>query len=124
AAALFWTLALLGLMACASHPQALINESPKGSVYLQPVVSRDFQATHPISIEPAILVKGLQRVYLSEETALEALVRSEGNAKRVFTDEDVEFLAPLLASALKRAAPNQIVAFRVRYPGPRTVPRE
>src|SRR5690242_735559 len=36
-----------------------------------------------------------------------------GKPMRVFSDEDAEFLAPLLAQGLSRAKPEQLVGFRV-----------
>jgi hypothetical protein len=111
-------LTLLGclLSACAaSRPQIVVHESPRGSVSIEKA-DRRLQAAHPIVIDPGIIQKVLQGIVVEEEgSALETLLSSSPKLSRVFSDRDVEFLAPLLSTALSQASHDQIVRFRVHY---------
>jgi hypothetical protein len=110
------------LAGCTSTPTQIIHQSPRGTVYLEKATNRTFQAAHPISLHPGIVSKVLQGVQIqSDRTAIESLFSSQEKASRVFSDEAVQFLAPLLSSALEQAAPDQVVRFRVQYAG-RIVP--
>lgn len=109
----------IGLLAggCASTPQPelTIHESAKGSVYLARVSDKSFQAAHPIKLEPQLIARVLRGVYVqSDTTTLQMLAGRQSHPVRVFSDEDIdEFLAPLIATALDQAAPDQQVGFRV-----------
>jgi hypothetical protein len=101
----------------ASRPQIVIHESPRGSVSLEKAEGT-FQAAHPIVLESALIRKVLQGVYVQEgETVVGSVFASSPKALRVFSDEDVLFLSPLLATALSQASQNQVVSFRLRYAG-------
>jgi hypothetical protein len=107
------------LFGCAaSRPQIVVHESPRGSVSIEKA-ERAFQAAHPIVIEPIVITKVLQGVYVQEgeETALGSVFASSPKVVRVFSDEDVRFLSPLLATALKQASQNQVINFRLNYVG-------
>jgi hypothetical protein len=112
------------LAGCASVPVHVIHESAKGVVYLEKASDPTFEATHPVSLHPSVLRSVLQGVQVEDErTALDTLLSSEKKMSRVFTDEAVDFLAPLLSSALEKAAADQVIQFRIRYAG-RIVPPE
>jgi hypothetical protein len=116
-----WAVVALGIGlltdACSSipKPELTIYESAKGSVYLARVEDKSFQAAHPIKLEPQLIARVLRGAYVrSDITTLQALAGRQSHAVRVFTDEDIdEFLAPLIATALGQAAPDQQVGFRV-----------
>jgi hypothetical protein len=111
--------AILGLVAgCASSPALVIHQSPRGAVYLEKAPDRTFQAAHPISLHPAVLSKVLQGVQIqNDRTALDTIFSSQEKTSRVFFDQDIQFLAPLLSSALEQAAPDQVVRFSLQYVG-------
>lgn len=48
-----------------------------------------------------------------EKPAAQALFASEVKPVRVFSDDDIAFLAPLIASAFERAEPDQRIGFRI-----------
>lgn len=66
------------------------------------VVDWSFEASHPITINQAVLTRMLHGIRVGT-----------GQASPVFTDKDVEFLAPALSSALTKATPEQVVVFQV-----------
>ncbi|MER3423121.1 MAG: hypothetical protein C4293_07705 [Nitrospiraceae bacterium] len=106
---------LLILGSCASSTREIpLHESPEGTVYLERVADRDFQAAHPISLNPTVIARVLSGVMVTDEkTAAQALFASEVRPVRVFSDDDIAFLAPLIASAFERAEPEQRIGFRI-----------
>ena len=91
-----------------------IAHSAKGSVYLEEVPDWSFEASHPALIDQTTILKIVKGVY-SEDSQNGSSRMSAGGGKpmRVFSDEDAEFLAPLLAQGLSKAKPEQLVGFRV-----------
>jgi len=91
-----------------------IAHSAKGSVYLEEVTDWSFEASHPAVIDQTTILKVVKGVY-SEDSQNGSTRMSAGGGKpmRVFSDEDAEFLAPLLAQGLLKAKPEQLVGFRV-----------
>ena len=91
-----------------------IAHSAKGSVYLEEVTDWSFEASHPAVIDQTTIMKVVKGVY-SEDSQNGSSRMSAGGGKpmRVFSDEDAEFLAPLLAQGLLKAKPEQLVGFRV-----------
>ena len=100
------------------QPELTIHDSPKGSVYLARVSDKAFQAAHPIKLDPAIISRVLRGVYVQgEKTALQSLFTTQKQSVRVFSDEETEFLAPLIAMALAQAASDQQVSFLLNQIG-------
>ena len=91
-----------------------VHQSAKGDVYLEEVSEWSFEADHPTMIDQNTMLKIVKGV-MAEETvsASNRLPASGSKPMRVFSDEDAEFLAPLLAQGLSRAKPEEIVGFRV-----------
>lgn len=115
ARSLLLAMALFAPFGCSSMNAGVsIHQSAKGSVTLQEVTDWSFEASHPTIIDPATIAKSLRGVQ-SDDTQPGTTKLSAGGGKpmRVFSDEDVEFLAPLLAQALSHAKPEQIVGFRL-----------
>ncbi|WP_447972581.1 hypothetical protein [Nitrospira sp. Kam-Ns4a] len=111
------------LPGCATSPrtEAVIFESPRVSVYLEHP-SDAFEATHPITLSPALLERVLKGVLVTgRKTALETIFTDTDQFERVFSDEEARLLAPLLTKALAQAKPTQRVRFTVTQPprGPR-----
>lgn len=100
--------AALVMTGCSSTSK--IAQSSKGSVYLEEVTDWSFEANHPALIDQLTIMKIVKGVYGDGSSKMPA-----GGSKpmRVFSDEDAEFLAPLLAQGLSKAKPEQLVGFRV-----------
>ena len=91
-----------------------IHQSAKGSVYLEEVSEWSFEANHPTMIDQNTMLKIVKGITTDEAaSASNKLPVSGSKPMRVFSDEDAEFIAPLLAQGLSRAKPEQIVGFRV-----------
>ena len=86
-----------------------IAQNSKGSVYLEEIMDWSFDASHPAVIDQTTILKIVKGVYTAE-TKMSA---AGSKPMRVFSDEDAEFLAPLLAQGLSKAKPEQLVVFRV-----------
>ncbi len=105
-----------------------IDESYRGSVFLERVPERgstamyrpaikSIEATHPISLNPAVVARLLRGVQVQTKAgASPTSPASRPKAVRLFSDEEIEFLAPLLSTALARATPDQRVGFSVVRP--------
>jgi len=106
----------LALSACATRPELdlTIHESERGAVYVERIADRSFQAAHPITLSADTMARVLRGVVVKENRGfLGVLVAGKPEAVRVFRDEDVEYLAPLLVEGLTRAASDEQVGFRV-----------
>jgi len=91
-----------------------IHKSPQGSVYLQEVADWSFEADHPAVIDQATILSAVQGVVAEDIKDVSTNLPAGGSKPmRVFSDEDAEFLAPLLAQGLSQAKPDQIVGFTV-----------
>lgn len=112
-------LTLLGAMAagCSSTAATVQQKAaaqPQGSVRLEEVADWEFEASHPSTIALATLDSLLRGVMISDaQTDLSNLPVDGSKPMKVFSDEDVHYLAPLLAQALSQAQPEYVVAFRL-----------
>jgi hypothetical protein len=83
-------------------------------VYVKEVADWSFEADHPAQIDQATLLSAIKGVVADEVTKQSMKMPASGSKPmRVFSDEDAEFLAPLLAQGLSQAKPEQIVGFTV-----------
>ena len=115
--------ALLGLTflgaagtGCSSTAASVQQQArhPQASVRLEEVADWEFEASHPSSLEIATLRDLLRAVVISDApTDLSNLPVDGSKPMTVFSDEDVQSLAPLLAQALSQAQPEYVVAFRL-----------
>jgi hypothetical protein len=106
----------LALSACATGPELdlTIHESERGAVYVERIADRSFQAAHPITLSADTMARVLRGVVVKDTGGvLGSLVGSKPQTMQVFGNEDVEYLAPLLADGLARAASDQQVGFRI-----------
>jgi hypothetical protein len=106
---------------CASspRPELTIHDSPRGTVYLERIPDTTFQATHPIALEPGTVARALRGIHVTDNTtALQALIASQQAVARAFSDDDADFLAPLIATALAKATPDQRIGFRIVQTAP------
>ena len=91
-----------------------IAQSAKGNVYLEEIMDWSFEASHPAVIDQVTITKIIKGVYTAEDQNGSSRMSAAGSKPmRVFSDEDAEFLAPLLAQGLSKAKPEQLVGFRV-----------
>jgi hypothetical protein len=110
---------LIGVAACAfiisgcAGGTKLANTA-KGGVYLEEVSDFSFEASHPAVIDQATISKIVKGMYHNDGMNGSSKM-SVGGSKpmRIFSDEDAEFLSPLLAQGLAKAKPEQLVWFRV-----------
>ena len=110
----------LALSACATGPELdlTIQESERGAVYVERISDRSFQAAHPITLSVDTMARVLRGVVVKEGRGFfQNLIAGKPEGVRVFGDEDIEYLAPLLVKGLKRAAPDEQVGFRVAQTG-------
>jgi hypothetical protein len=109
-------LACLIATGCASSPRTgpTIHDSPRGTVYLEGIQAGSFQATHPITLEAGIIARALRGIQVRDDrTTLQAFLASRPEAVRAFTDEDANFLALYISTALTKASPDQRIGFRI-----------
>ena len=109
--------------ACSTTAQTgkIIFDDPRGTVSLQTISDRSIQANHPINLEPALLTQLLKGIEISDQdlghnhvTGFQSMVIGAYPSVPVFSEDQVSFLAPLLAEGLRAAAPDQRVEYRVR----------
>jgi hypothetical protein len=91
-----------------------VHKSARGSVYIKDVADWSFEADHPAMIDQATLLSAVKGVVADDAMKSSTKMPASGSKPmRVFSDEDAEFLAPLLAQGLSQAKPEQIVGFTV-----------
>jgi hypothetical protein len=101
---------------CASppRPELTIHDSPRGLVYLEQIPGTSFQATHPITLEAGLITSALRGIQVRDDrNTLQTLFASRPEAARAFSDEEAEFLAPFISTALAKASPDQRIGFRI-----------
>ena len=91
-----------------------LHKNTKGSVYLKEIADWSFVANHPATIDQMTMLKIVKGVVTDGPQKMSGNMPASGSKPmRVFSDEDAEFLAPLLAQGLSQAKPEQIVGFKV-----------
>ena len=112
-------LALLCLVvtACSMTGQAgkIIFDDPRGTVSLQTMSDQSVQASHPVALDQTLLAKILRGMEIQDqEHGIQKYLARPSASIPVFSDDQIRFLAPLLAEGLRTAAPDQFVEYRVR----------
>ena len=110
----------LAMSACATGPEldVTIHESDRGAVYVERIPDRSFRAAHPIRLSADTMARVLRGVAVREDRGpFGNIIMGRPGAVPAFRDEDIQFLAPLLAEGLARAASDQQVGFQVIQPG-------
>ena len=106
----------LVVSACATNPDLdiIIHKSERGAVYVERISDRSFQATHPLTLQVDTMARVLRGVILKDgQGVVGNLASDKPETIRVFGDDDVEYLAPLLVEGLTRAASDQQVGFHI-----------
>jgi hypothetical protein len=110
---------LVGIAACAlvfsgCAGGTKLAHNAKGSVYLEEVTDWSFEASHPAVIDQLTITKIVKGLYSNNGMSGPSRMSAGGSKPmRIFSDEDAEFLSPLLAQGLSKAKPEQLVGFRV-----------
>ena len=110
---------LVGIAACAlvfsgCAGGTKLAHNAKGSVYLEEVIDWSFEASHPAVIDQLTITKIVKGLYSNDGMSGPSRMSAGGSKPmRIFSDEDAEFLSPLLAKGLSKAGPEQLVGFRV-----------
>jgi hypothetical protein len=93
----------------------VLFDDPRGTVSLQTISDKSIQATHPINLEPALLAQLLRGMGIQyQEHGLQKMIVGQSPPVPVFSEDQIQFLAPLLAQGLRTAAPDQSVDYRVQ----------
>ena len=110
---------LVGIAACAlviggCAGGTTLAHNTKNSVYLEEVTDWSFEASHPAVIDQLTIAKIVKGIYSNDGISGSSRMSAGGSKPmRIFSDEDAEFLSPLLAQGLSKAKPEQLVGFRV-----------
>ncbi len=105
---------LAGGCTTGSRVDLLVQESAQGTVFLDRLPDRQFQASHPIRLDQALIARSLQGMTIREQTGLlRTLTASEKPIVPVFSGDEIAFLAPAIAEGLKQAASDQQAGFRL-----------
>ena len=103
--------------ACGTTGQTgkVLFDDPRGTVSLQTISDQLVHANHPINLDPTLLAQVLRGMEVQDqERGLQKLFGGAPASIPVFSDDEIQFLAPLLAEALRTAAPNQRIEYRVQ----------
>ena len=98
----------------------IIFDDPRGTVSLQTISNQSIQANHPIILDPALLARMLKGMEIQDQkygwvTLLSgASLLAASPPAPVFSEDQIQFLAPLLAEGLRTAAPDQRIEYRVQ----------
>lgn len=122
AASLVLTLLCLVVVACSATDQntKVLFEDPRGTVSLQTMPDQSVQATHPITLDPILIAQILKGIEVQDqERGIQRLLAGPSSPVPVFSDDQIQFLTPLLAEGLRTAAPTERVAYHVQttHPG-------
>ena len=102
----------LFVSACATSPKAVdtvFADGPRGAVSLQSVEDSWFKAAHPLYVSPVLLTHVFRGV------RVQILPDDKTTAVPAFSDENIEFLSPLMSAALSKATKGQLVEFRIHH---------
>jgi hypothetical protein len=95
--------------------RTVLFEDPRGTVSLRTTSDQSIHATHPINLEPTLLAQVLKGIEIQyHERGLQRLLEGASSPVPVFSEEQIQFLAPLLADGFRKAAPDQLVEYRVQ----------
>ena len=109
-------LCVIGTACSTTAPTStILFEDPRGTVSLQTMADQSIQATHPVTLEPTLIAQVLRGMEIQDqERGIQRLLAGRSSPVPVFSDDQIQFLAPLLAEGLRTAAPTECVAYRVQ----------
>lgn len=103
--------------ACGTTGQTgkVLFDDSRGTVTLQTISDQSIHANHPINLDPTLVAQVLSGMAVQDqERGLQRLFGGAAAPFPVFSDDEIQFLAPLLAEGLRTAAPNQRIEYRVQ----------
>ena len=103
--------------ACGTTGQTgkVLFDDSRGTVSLQTIADQTLHANHPINLDPTLIAQVLRGMEVQDqERGLQRLFGGTSAPIPVFSDDEIQFLAPLLAEALRTAAPNERIEYRVQ----------
>lgn len=108
-------LCLIGAACSTADPNAkVLFEDPRGTVSLQTMPDQSVLATHPITLDPLLLAQILKGIEVQDqERGLQKILGGTSAPTPAFSDDQIQFLAPLLAEGLRTATPDQRITYRV-----------
>jgi hypothetical protein len=114
-------LALLCLTGTACSTTAptgkILFEDARGSVSLQTISDPLIRVSHPINLKPAVLTQLLTGLQIHNELHrahhYDMGLAGNESSHPLFSEDQVQFLAPLLAEGLRTATHNQSIEYRV-----------
>jgi hypothetical protein len=114
------TLCLIGISCSSTVPTGNASiEDPRGTVSLRTIPDHSIQASHPIDLDQRLIARVLSGLHVQErQRALQDMLARSPSITPVFSDEQVQFLAPRIAKALTTATAREAVAFLVMNPRP------
>lgn len=93
----------------------ILFEDARGTVSLETMTDQSIQATHPIMLEPTLIAQILRGMEVQDqERGIQKFLLGPPLPVPVFSDDQIQFLAPLLAEGLRTAAPDQRIGYRVQ----------
>jgi hypothetical protein len=93
----------------------ILFDDPRGTVSLQTISDPSIKASHPISLDSALLAKLLRGIEIQDqERGIQKALVGISSPAPVFSEDQIRFLAPLIAEGLRMAALNQYIAYRVQ----------
>jgi len=108
-------LCLIGTACGTTAPTGkIIFDDPRGTVSLQTMSDQLIQAGHPINLDPNLIAQLLRGIEIQEqEHGLQKFITRPSAPVPVFSDDQIQFLAPLLAEGLRTATADQRIEYRV-----------
>jgi len=111
-------LCLAGTACSTTAPtETILFEDARGTVSLHTISDPSIQASHPIKLEPALLAQLLTGLKIHDEGIgphrLATGFAGQPSTHPLFSEDQIQFLAPLLAEGLRTATPNQSIEYRV-----------
>ena len=112
-------LCLTGTACSTTAPTAkVLFDDPRGTVALQVISDPSIQASHPINLEPSLLAQLLTGLEIHEggigpHRRVVIGFAGQPSTYPLFSKDQIQFLAPLLAEGLRTATPNQSIEYRV-----------
>ncbi len=91
----------------------VIYENDDGVIYLEEIQNPEFRASHPAKLEQATIARLLAGIRVEQNIGSTGRFKASGkHSLPVFSEEQIQFLSPLLTAALAKAQPQQWVIFR------------
>ena len=94
----------------------ILFEDARGTVSLETITDQSIRATHPINLEPALVAQVLKGIEVQDQgdRLVQRLLTGPSSPVPVFSDEQIQFLAPLLAEGLRQATQDEHIEYRVQ----------